>query len=321
MLILDKKQIIKLTVLKEFSEAMLDSFRMLEEKKTIVPERMHVDLNGNTLLLMPAGMDDYFATKLLTINPKNPANGHPAIYAVVTLNDGKTGKPVALMDGGAITALRTGAVSGLGIRFTSPFETHTAGLVGAGEQGFYQLIFACMERPIRKVAIFDKNPEKVDALIAKLTPRLPCVHFRKAGSPEQLLDKSQIVITATTSETPVLPDIPELYEGKHIVAIGSFKPKMRELPDALFKKVEQVLVDTKTAVEESGDLIDPIQKSLIFRDSVIPFSKIASGKIQVSTSKTTVFKTVGMALFDLVAAKYVYEKALEKDAGILLDFD
>lgn len=321
MLILDKKQIIKLTVLKEFSEALLDSFKLLEENKALVPERMHVDLNGNTLLLMPAGMEDYFATKLLTINPENPAKGHPAIYATVMLNDGQTGKPLALMDGGAITALRTGAVSGLGIRFTTPFETHSAGLIGAGEQGFYQLIFACMERPIRKVAIFDNNPEKVDALIAKLTPRLPCVHFRKAGSPEQLVEKSQLIITATTAETPVLPDNPELYEGKHIVAIGSFKPAMRELPDALFKKVEQVLVDTKVAIHESGDIIEPIKKSLIFKESVIPFSKVATGKIQISTNKCTIFKTVGMALFDLVAAKYLYEKALERRVGLEVNLE
>jgi len=321
MLFLDKKQIVKLTVLKDFSEALLDSFKLLDENKAHVPERMHVDLKSNTLLLMPAGMDDFFATKLLTVNPENPAKGHPVIYSTVILNDGLTGKPLALMDGGAITSLRTGAVSGLGIRFTTPFETSTAGLIGAGEQGFYQLIFACMERPIRKAWIFDRNPEKIDALIAKLTPRLPCVHFRKAGSPEQLLEKSQLIITATTSETAVLPDDTMLYEGKHIVAIGSFKPTMRELPDALFKKAEQVIVDSNVAITESGDIIEPIKKNLIFKESVIPFSKVASGKVQISTNKCTVFKTVGMALFDLVAAKYVYEKALERGVGIEVNLE
>ena len=315
MLIIDKKQIIKLTVLKDFSETLLDSFKLLEVNKTFVPERMHVDLNGNTLLLMPAIMEGYFATKLLTVFPGNPAKGHPAIYATLLLNDDQTGKPLALLDGGAITALRTGAVSGLGIRYITPFETSTAGLIGAGEQGFYQLIFACMERPIRKVWIFDRSPEKIDALIAKLTPRLPCVHFRKAGSAEQLVEKSQLIITATTSQTPVLPDNPEMYEGKHVVAIGSFKPDFRELPDALYKKAEQVIVDSKVAIAESGDLIEPLKKSLIFRESIIPFSKIAAGKIQISTNKTTIFKSVGIALFDLAAAKYVYEKALEREVG------
>lgn len=315
MLILEKKQIVKLTVLKEFSEALLDSFRLIEENKALVLERMHVDFNGNTLLLMPAGTDDFFATKLLTVYPDNPAKGHPVIYSTVILNDGQTGKPLALLDGGSITALRTGAVSGLGIRFTTPFETSTAGLIGAGEQGFYQLIFACMERPIRKAWIFDRNPEKIDALIAKLTPRLPCVHFRKAGSAEQLVEKSQLIITATTSKTPVLPDNPEMFEGKHVVAIGSFESDTRELPDALFKKAEHVIVDSKVAITESGDIMEPIKKSLIFKESVIPFSKVASGKIQISTNKCTVFKTVGMALFDLVAAKYLYEKALEREIG------
>nr|NQU93042.1 ornithine cyclodeaminase family protein [Bacteroidota bacterium] len=316
MRVLNKSQILRAAVLKDLADAIVKAYQMYENGEAVVPTRMHADFDGNTLLLMPAYNKRYFATKLVSVYPDNPSKGHAAIYGSVILNNGETGEPLALLDGSTLTALRTGAVGGVGIRYTTPFETHSAGLVGAGFQGFYQLIFACMERPIKKVKVFDQNPENTQKLISKITSRLPCVKFSEATSVEELVSESEIIITATNSTRPVLPNNPELYPDKHFIAMGSFKPDMRELPDAVFTASDQLFIDTKDASHESGDVIDPLTKNLIFKESVIPFSKLVTGKVQLSYTSTTVFKSVGMALFDLVAAIMIYEKAVEKGLGV-----
>ncbi|MDZ4133065.1 MAG: ornithine cyclodeaminase family protein, partial [Dethiobacteria bacterium] len=162
-----------------------------------MPVRMHVENGENTLLYMPCFLNTIFGTKILSLFPGNTAKQRPVIEGIVLLNDVETGTPVAILDGARLTAIRTGAVGGTAVRHITPVNAVSLGLIGAGVQGFYQVLFACTARKINTVAVYDQVDEKLDNFCARLREALPHVKFEKAGTVKELLKKSEIVITAT----------------------------------------------------------------------------------------------------------------------------
>jgi ornithine cyclodeaminase len=151
----------------------------------------------------------------------------------------------------------------------------------------------------------------------RLSRVIPEVSVHLTDGVEQLLEQSQVVITATTSMDPVLPDDEELLAGKHFVGIGSYKPQVREFPQALFNLIERVYVDTEHALEESGDVIVPLEKGWLRRDQVstLGHSLIHGKSAARAKEETTFFKSVGMALFDVCASKLIYENAIQRGLG------
>ena len=135
------------------------------------------------------------------------------------------------------------------------------------------------------------------------------------GKAEEVLIQSNLIITATTSDLPVLPNNQDLLKGKTFIAIGSFKPSMHELPESIFGCIDQLFIDTPAALTESGDLILPLEKKLLTREQIHPLGKLLNGQEIQSNSATVVFKSVGMVLFDLVVAKQIYELALAQNIG------
>ncbi len=320
MLILNKDQITESVSILDVLEAIEESFILQETNDYNMPDRMHVERAGNVLLLMPAFAGDFFSTKLASVFPNNKNENLPAIYASVILNDGKTGKPIAFMDGSVITGLRTGAIGGLAIAYTSPKDVSVIGLIGAGYQGFHQVLFAASVRNIQIVNIYDPYLKNPDQFINKLRSFLPHVSFQMKSNVYDLISDSELVITATSSMEPVIPSDKRLIENKHFIGIGSFKPEMREYPDELFELIDTAIIDTDLACRESGDLSIPLNKNLIERDQIFRLGQVMKGEINIDTSGTTFFKSVGMALFDLLTAKMIYEKALEKGLGLEVEF-
>jgi ornithine cyclodeaminase len=196
-------------------------------------------------------------------------------------------------------------------------KVNTLGIVGAGVQGFHQTITACTQRDFKAVYVYDKFSEKAEQLRKKLFKRLKDIEIIKAKSSEELLKESEVVITATTSMEPVLPDQERLFLGKHVVGIGSYKPNMREFPKALFKNTKTIAVDTEHALIESGDLKVPLEKGWIQKNQILTIGKLISEKplMNHKGEGTTVFKSVGMALFDLIVSELIYHKAREKGLG------
>jgi ornithine cyclodeaminase len=281
---------------------------------------MHVEYNENLLLLMPCFADKLFSTKLVSVFPGNKDLGKPVIYGSVVLNDGITGDPLALLNGSKLTALRTGAVGALGLAYTSPRNIHRLGLVGAGVQGFHQVLFCCAIREIKKVFIYDPYNKDLIQFIDELKTYLPDVEFLLSNDPEGLVSNSEAIITATTSLTPVLPDDSDLYQNKSIIGIGSFKPQMQELPDSLFPNLENVFVDTLHAKMESGDLSIRLDSGIINEDQINTLGKLINKQLKIDENQTTFFKSVGMALFDLMVAKRIYQNATKKGIGREVDF-
>ena len=299
-------------------DAVEEALRLYESKQFVMPDRMSVDCgDGNLFLLMPSVAADRIATKLVTVYPGNQARGRPVIDGIVVLSDRATGEVLALMDGKTVTAMRTGAVSGLSIRYLAQPGARSVGLVGCGVQGYYQVMYACTARPIERIALFDVNPAAIPPLIDKLRAALPGVTVEAAASAAQVLATSEIVIAATTARGPVFPDDPALFVGKHLIAIGSFEPEVREYPDAAMRAVSKVWIDTDYAIAESGELIIPLRKGLLREGQLETLGHfILSGRSPERGARgTTMFKTVGMALFDLTTARLAYASARERHLG------
>ena len=271
-----------------------------------VPPRVHLDRGPNTLLLMPCLGSTYFSTKLVSVFPKNLQKKEPMIYGLVLLNDGQTGRPLAVLDGSKLTAMRTAAVGAVGIKYLAPQEASNLGVVGLGIQGFHQALFACQQRNIRTLRIIDNSGEVMSRFSERFKAFYPEINVVPCNSAEELCNASEIVITATGSHQPVVPDHGGWWKGKTVVGIGSYKPDMREFPDSFFADLEQVFVDTPVALEETGDLLEPLNKGLISEASIFPLWDLIQEKVILS-GETRFFKSVGMAAFDLYAAKLVYE--------------
>ncbi len=271
-----------------------------------VPPRVHLDRGPNTLLLMPCFGSTYFSTKLVSVFPKNLQKKEPMIYGLVLLNDGQTGRPLAVLDGSKLTAMRTAAVGAVGIKYLAPQEASNLGVVGLGIQGFHQALFACQQRNIRTLRIIDNSGEVMSRFSERFKAFYPEINVVPCNSAEELCNASEIVITATGSHQPVVPDHGGWWKGKTVVGIGSYKPDMREFPDSFFADLEQVFVDTPVALEETGDLLEPLNKGLISEASIFPLWDLIQEKVILS-GETRFFKSVGMAAFDLYAAKLVYE--------------
>jgi len=314
MLYLNSKDIEEIVENIDLIEIVEKGFKMYGEKSYQMPDRIHLDKGEDTVLYMPCITKDIIGTKILSLFPQNKDKNLPVISGIMLLNDIDTGLPKAILNGSSITAFRTGALGSTGIKYTTKKDSKSIGLIGAGVQGFHQLLFAAKVRNIKNMYIFDKNKDKVDEFKVKLKKKLPNISIKVEDNIEKLVRNSDIIITATPSESPVIPNDKELLKGKHIIAIGSYKYKMREIPDALYDLLDEVYVDTELAVEESGDIIQPLEKGLINKNQIKTLSEIMSREADI-TGKTTLFKCVGMALLDVVVAEGIFSKALELKKG------
>ena len=221
-----------------------------------------------------------------------------------------------MLDGQSVTAYRTGAVGGVAIRHLSRKDCHTAGIVGAGTQGFYLALYACAARDIHTVYVYNHSDRDLSEYLDRMKKAIdkPDIKVVQCKTIEELVVNSDIICTATPSEEPVLPDDSALLDGKCIVAIGSYTPQMREIPNAIWELVDHVYIELPYACEESGDLSQPLAEGRITEEQTVLMDQfLASGADEDEiTRKTTYFKSVGMGLFDVCIAQKLLEKAKER---------
>jgi len=303
----DSKTIEESLPLHYWVEAMESALLAGNSGNYIMPQRMHLDRGNDTFLLMPCISEEYWSTKLVSFCPGNSETGHPSIYGTLVLTSSKTGEPLAVMDGSKITAMRTAAVTAAGIKILTPKGAGSLGVVGAGRQGLFQAMFACSVREIAEISIFDKNRENLKQFSEGIRKRHPTIKITEAGNSAEVVRNSEVIITATNSPVPVFPDEKNLFSGKTFVGIGSYKPDCREFPEQLFRQVDQIFIDTPDGKKESGDLIDPVKNNWVTDNKIYPIGELIAGNISLSSNPTRLFKTVGSAIFDLYAAKLIYE--------------
>ena len=287
---------------------MKDAFRQLSSGKATVPVRTVIDTGNKSgrALFMPSYSPAYnlFGLKMVSVFANNPNHALPAIQGLMMVMDGKTGTPLATFDAEYLTALRTGAASGLATDILSGKESKILALFGTGGQAETQLEGILAVRKIEEVIVFGQNREKIADFCKKVS------HENKTRIyPGNVSDlkRADIICTATTSTTPVFRST-DIKDGVHINGIGSFKPDMQEIPEELVQ-VATLIVDQRAAsLEEAGDIVIPLTKGLITKDHI----KAELGEIVDDPSKgrrshneITIFKSVGNAIQDLALANYL----------------
>ncbi|MHB8632046.1 MAG: ornithine cyclodeaminase family protein [Candidatus Limnocylindria bacterium] len=291
-----------------------DGFAALSTGQATVPVRLSIPLrHDGVALAMPAALagGSTYSVKLVSVAPWNARSGRPVVTATVLLGDAATGELLAIIDGTALTALRTGAAGGVAARELSRLDAGRVALFGAGAQARAQLLALAAVRPITEVRVVTRDVAHAVAL------RAWAAHERTLGglaiqpaTAQDAVAGADIVVTATTSPTPVFQGA-WLGEGVHVTAVGSFAPRTRELDDETLRGAYLVVDQRAAALAEAGEL-----RGLRDRD-VVELGEILSGRAPGRTgeSQRTVFKSVGNAIQDLVVAARAYERARELGAG------
>ena len=262
-----------------------------------------------TLLLMPAWREGgTMGLKCLTVFPGNPAAGLSTIMGFYALMDATTGQLRALMDATVLTAKRTAATSALAASYLAREDASRLLIVGTGTLAPYMVRAHAAIRPIRRVTVFGRSREKVQAMIATLNDAP--FETVAAESLESAVADADIVCCATTATAPLVRGA-WLKPGTHLDLVGAFKPDMREADaDAVAKA--RVYVDSRAgAMHEAGDILIPLEQGAITEAHVVAdlFELVRGEKPgRSSPSEITLFKSVGMALEDLAAAELVYTR-------------
>lgn len=263
------------------------------------PLRSHVETDAGTLLLMPATGAAGVGVKLVTLTGANPGRGLPFIHATYVLFDARTQAPRLLLDGSALTALRTGAVSGLATRHLARADARHLVIFGAGVQAAAHLEAVATVRDIERVTVVGRTPEHVDALVARARARgLEGV----AGTPDAV-ENADIVCTCTTASEPLF-DGAALADGAHVNAVGAYEPTAREVDTRTVTRARTVVEVRAAALEESGDLRIPIDDGAIgARHVVADLQEVVRGaEVRTSDEEVTLFVSVGLAFEDLAVA-------------------
>ena len=313
---------------KEEIRAIEDAYAIHKSGNYKMPDRFIAQRDKNMMLYMPCFLDSVIGTKMLSEFPDNPSLGIPYLNGLMILNNAKTGLPKAIMNGSVLTAMRTGAVGGVALRYLAPEDAASVGLVGCGMQGLHQLLYACEVRPITDIYLYDAYAKDLSGFIERLSARLAsfgknAIQIHTCADTRELAEHSRVLISATQAVDPVYPDDEELLRGKCFVAIGSWRPERRELPDAVWKLVKNAYTELPYACEESGDLKIPLEKGVLTQERVHFIEDLIEDTKQGhphEQNETRCFKSVGMGLFDVRTAQLIYEKALEKGIGQKLNF-
>lgn len=309
MKIIDQGAVKNAASVAEWTETMEQAILKSLAEDVHMPQRSHLDKGDNTFLIMPCIDDNYWSTKLVSFCPGNKEKNLPSIFGTVVLNSSLTGEPLAIIDGTSLTAYRTAAVSALGIKYLTDDNIDSLGIIGTGTQGIRQAVFACSVRPIKKISVYDKSLTAVSGFENEVKQLFPDIQIRKMDNPASVCVESSVIITATNSKDPVFPENPDLFISKTFIGIGSYKPDCREYPDIFFKHLRQIFTDTLHGIKESGDLIFPLEKEIILKENIYSLGSLIKQEISLSGDSTRFFKTVGSAIFDLYAARLIYEKS------------
>jgi ornithine cyclodeaminase len=313
--------------MREAVEAVKRAFIELSTGRADVPLRIALfqPKSSGVTLVMPGYLSDSesLAVKVVSVHDRNAERDLPRINAIVVVIDPATGLAVAAMDGGYLTALRTGAASGAATDLLARQDADVAAVIGAGAQAQAQALAVAAVRPVKRIWIYSRRREQVDEMTAEIRPQLgPSIELLAADSASQAVREALVVCAATTSSTPVF-DGAELRPGAHVNGVGSYRPEMQEVDCATLRRASKIAVDSReAAMAEAGDLIVAIGRGEIRpSDIYAEVGEVAAGLKpgRQNDDEITYFKSVGNAAQDVAVAQAVYQRALLEDIGIEID--
>jgi thiomorpholine-carboxylate dehydrogenase len=255
-----------------------------------------VDPPGGFYGIMPALTPDGLGQKIVTFYPPNAAKGIHTHMALIILNDRETGAPLAVMDGRLITEMRTAAVSAAATELLAANNAKVLAILGSGVQARSHFEALSLVRKFEEIRVWSQTKSNAEGFAKEIGA--------KVNSAEKAVRGADVVVTVTSSTTPVLKGA-WLKRGCHVNAIGACRPDWRELDDHAMKN-SVVFVDSReAAMKESGDVI--LSSAKIYAE----LGEAFAGKVSPREKETTIFKSLGMAVEDIAAALLVYRSAAE----------
>jgi len=318
-LILNRNEVISVLQMFDCINIVEQAFAELSNGTAVLPLRIGIKPPDGLSLYMPAYLKGMgaLACKVVSVYKNNPAKYNmPTTIGKVLLQNAETGDVVCIMDGGYLTAVRTGAASGVATKYLARNNPkQVAGIFGAGVQAKMQLWAVTCVREIVKAYVYDISDEAAEKFIAEMTDKLK-IEIIKARSIQDILD-TDIICTATSSATPLF-DGKKVNEGTHINGIGSHTPDARELDSEIVKRSLFVGDSMEACFNEAGDIMIPIKEGVINSSHFYAeLGAIITGKKpgRKDDNQITLFKSNGLAIQDVATAKLVFEKALAAGIG------
>lgn len=324
-LILSRVDVQRCLTMPEAIEAMRVAFSAVSNSRVQGTQRMVSNLQAQgVVLLMPSLLQatepQVFGLKVITVMPHNPSQNLPRSYASILLLDAATGKTLAIMEGGWLTALRTGAASGIATSVLARQDADVLALFGAGVQAPMQALAVHTVRPLREIRVVNRNDDHYSQLVATLQAQLgpPCPPIYRTTSSKEALAGASIVACATASTSPLF-SWQEISPGTHINAIGAFTPEMCEVDAETLAHARIVVDQREAALTEAGDLLQAMNNGQIAGPEM--WTEIGELLLGTQTGRQnqdeiTFFKSVGVAAQDVAAAQQVYSNAKAKGIGI-----
>lgn len=265
------------------------------------PARQVLGVTGGDVLIMPAHTPKWAGVKVVTVAPDNPTRGLPRIQAVYVLLDAATLSPLALLDGTALTSLRTPAVSAVAVRHLSRRDAAHLVVFGAGPQARGHVDAIRVVRPIERVTIVARSTARAEALAE---------HYRSGiglaadvGSPDAVAE-ADVVACCTTARTPLFSGV-LLPDHAVVVAIGSHQPEAREVDDETVRRCSVVVEARSAALREAGDVISAVRSGALDPDRLVGLAEVVREAVDLPDGPR-LYKSVGMSWQDLVVAAAAY---------------
>jgi alanine dehydrogenase len=323
-LVLTRRDVLALLTLPECIDAVERAFRLHAEGRTLRPGVLGVPAGGGGFHIKAAGLigdPSYFAAKTNANFPANPCLGLPTIQGTVLLADASTGAPLAVMDSGSITALRTGAATGVAAKYLARPDTSAATVVGCGVQGEMQLAALAAVLPLEQAWVIDADAERAAGLAKRATDALG-IRVEPAADLAAALRRSDVCVTCTPARRPIVRQA-DVRAGTFIAAVGADSQGKQELEPALVAAATLV-VDLLEQCAEIGELQHALAAGLLTRERVhAELGDVIVGRRPGRTrpDEITIFDSSGTALQDVAAAVVVYEKARAAGRGLEVRFD
>ncbi|RKX26646.1 MAG: ornithine cyclodeaminase family protein [Candidatus Zixiibacteriota bacterium] len=323
-LLLNRKDVMQVLDMKDCMEVVEKAFAEMANGTAVLPLRINITPPSGLSLYMPAYLKELgaLACKIVTIYKDNPKKHNmPVIVGKVLLQDPATGDVICIMDGGYLTAIRTGAASGVATKYLARKDSgQVTGIFGAGVQAKAQLWAVAEARKLSKALVFDISDEAVTAFISEMSGKLG-IDVLKADSADQMLDQSDIICASTSSATPIF-DGSKVKDGTHINGIGSHTPAARELDTNIIKRSTLIADSYEACLSEAGDVMIPIDEGAIDKSHMkAELGEVITGEkpARSNDSEITLFKSNGLAIQDVATAKLVFDKAVKAGIGTSVD--
>src|SRR5471030_595236 len=299
--------------MQELIEAMESALIAFSSGRVVQPLRMTLELRERAFFaLMPAYDKEHalFGAKLVTVIPDNHGSALPSHQAMVSLSDAATGELLALMDGRYITEARTAAVSAVSVRHLARRDAAVLGIIGSGVQAYSHVQALPLVRAFREIRAWSPNAAHLQQFAASGS-------VRAAGSAEEAVRGADVVVLATASVEPVIEDR-WVAAGTHVIGVGACRPSQREMDPALVARSYLVVDSRAAALEESGDILLAVQEGRFGEDHIgAELGEVACGvkRGRIGADEVTVFKSLGLAIEDVISAGLVYRSAQKTGRG------